>query len=97
MIPTRDHNEIRLWAQKHNAVPAEVRLLKFDGEPSVLHFLMGAARSGTPELHPIQWADFFARFDLLGLAFAYDDRSSQFAIVHLDKNKTDDEQSRHNA
>ncbi len=85
MKPTRNHDEIRRWATRHDAVPAEVRIIKFDGEPAVLHFLLGEAREGTPELRPIDWEDFFARFDLLDLGFAYDDDSSQFAIVRIDK------------
>jgi len=85
MIPTRNHQEIRQWATRHHAVPAEVRIIKFDGEPAVLYFLMGEARKGTPELRPIDWEDFFARFDLLNLAFAYADDSSQFAIVRIEK------------
>ncbi len=82
MQPTKDHDSIRLWATKYDAVPAEIQILKFDGEPSLLYFLFGKAREGTPDLRPITWDDFFARFDLLGLSMVFDD-SPQFEIVRV--------------
>lgn len=83
MIPTRDHTEIRRWAAKHKAVPAENPPITFDGKPTMLHFLMEAARKGTPELKPISWEAFFAKFDLLGLALAYDEASPRFDLLRL--------------
>ena len=86
MLPTRDHQAIRQWAARTGAVPAEVKPRKFDGEPSILYFLFGsAAKNGTPEIRPISWEDFFARFDLLDLSMVYDQTSSQFEIVRLEK------------
>jgi len=85
MIPTRDHAEIRRWAAAHDAVPAEIVPLKFDGEPTILHFLFGDARVGTPELRPITWEDFFARFDVMELSLAFDDDSGDFHIVRVEK------------
>ena len=85
MIPTRDHKEIRRWAAKHNAVPAESTPITFDSEPTMLHFLMGAAKEGTPELHPISWESFFAKFDLLRLALAYDEVTPQFDLVRIEQ------------
>ena len=73
MVPTSDHGSILQWATRHNAVPAEVRRQIFDSQPSVLRFLFDEARNGTPELKPISWDDFFARFDLLGLSIVLDD------------------------
>ena len=85
MVPTRDHKVIRQWASRHDAVPAEIKPFKFDSEPAILTFLLGGAKSGTPELRPISWEGFFAQFDLLGLAFAFDERSPQFTLVHVEK------------
>ncbi len=84
MIPTRDHKEIRRWAAKHDAMPAESTPITFDSEPTMLHFLMGAAKEGTPELHPISWESFFAKFDLLGLALAYDEGTPRFDLVRIE-------------
>ena len=85
MTPTRDHKSIRSWADRHGAAPAEVMVHVFDSEPTMLYFLFGDARAGTPELRPISWEDFFARFDLLGLALAYDEETQRFDLVRLDK------------
>ena len=78
--PTCDHGEILAWAQRHLALPAEIVPRKFDSEPSILHFLFGNERGGTDEIRPISWEDFFARFDLMGLKFVYDD-SPYFEIL----------------
>lgn len=53
MVPTQNHKIIRHWATTHDAVPAEMPPLKFDGEPAVLTFLLGNAKVGTPEIRPI--------------------------------------------
>ena len=81
--PTRDHAEIRLWAARHDAVPAEIKPYKFDGTPSIMHFLFGEAKSGTEKLRPIGWDDFFARFDLLELTLVYDE-SPTFEILQVE-------------
>lgn len=89
MVPTQDHDEIRKWAARHHAVPVQMKPLKFDGEPALLHFLIGKTAKGTPELELIAWESFFAQFDLLRLALAYDDRSSQFDLVRLEDNRNE--------
>ena len=85
MLPTRDHDVIRHWAEANDATPAEIIPLKFDSEPTILYFLFGEARAGTPELRPITWEDFFAKFDLLGLSIAFDQQSCNFDIVRVEK------------
>ena len=84
MVPTRDHQQIRQWAAKHNATPAEINKLKFDGEPAILYFLTGQAAGGTTDLRPISWESFFAQFDLLNLSMAFDDSSPRFSIVRVE-------------
>lgn len=85
MTPTQDHKTIRHWALTRDAAPAEIFPLKFDGQPAVLTFLMGDARRGTPEIHPISWESFFAQFDLLDLSFTFDDKSIRFDLVRVEK------------
>ena len=70
--PTTDHEEIRRWAQAHNAVPAEVHPRKFDSEPAVLRFLFGNAPAQADTLEAVTWEHFFALFDLMGLSLVYD-------------------------
>jgi hypothetical protein len=85
LIPTRNHSEIRCWAAQHNGVPAQIGVMKFDGAPGILHFLFGDARAGSLDIQPISWEDFFAHFDVLGLSVAYEDSSSRFQIVQVEK------------
>ena len=85
MVPTQNHKIIRHWALDHDAVPAEITPLKFDSAPAILTFLIGKTKGGTPEIHPISWDSFFAQFDLLGLAFAFDVNSQQFDLVQIEK------------
>ena len=81
--PTADHAMILDWAQRHQATPAEVRTRTFDSQPSVLRFLFNDLRSGTPDLRPISWEDFFARFDLLKLTVLLDEAPA-FEFVEME-------------
>ena len=83
MLPTRDHEQIRAWAVRHSAVPAEIQGTA-DGTPAKLDFLLVGGLSGSLALNPISWEDFFARFDLFGLSMAWDD-TGQFALVRVEK------------
>ena len=69
---TTDHEEIRQWAKARGAVPAELKPLKFDGEPAILTFLFSGKKRGMDEAAEIEWDHFFALFDLMGLALVYD-------------------------
>lgn len=80
--PTSDHAKILDWAQRHRAVPAEVHTRVFDSQPTVLRFLFNDLRGGTPDLRPITWEDFFARFDLLQLSILLDEAPA-FEFVEM--------------
>lgn len=82
--PTVDHTMILDWAHRHKAVPAEVRTRVFDSQPSVLRFLFNDLRVGTPDLRPISWEDFFARFDLLRLSVLLDEAPA-FEFVEVEQ------------
>ena len=85
MIPTRDHDLIRHWASRHNAIPAEIRRLKHDGEPAILTFLLDEPDIARPEIYPISWESFLAQFDLLGLSMAFDEETPRFDLVRVEK------------
>ena len=85
MLPTTEHWRIQKWAQEHSAHPAEVRVLKFDGEPATLTFILGDPDVARPDIYPISWVAFFAQFDLLKLSMAFDDGSARFDIVRVEK------------
>ena len=83
--PTRDPSEIRQWAERHGATPAEILPHVFDSEPAILTFLFDSGRStGTDQIRPITWDTFFAQFMLLDLVLVYDD-SPTCEILHADK------------
>ena len=85
MVPTRDHRQIRQWADRHNARPVEIKRLKFDGEPAILSFVVGNPDAARPDIYPISWESFFAQFDLLKLSLAFDEETARFDIVKVDK------------
>lgn len=85
MVPTREHWRIQKWAHDQGAVPAQLHRRVFDGEPAILTFVFGVPPGCVPEILEISWEMFFAQFDLLELSMAFDDRSSQFSIVKVNK------------
>ena len=82
--PTRDPIEIRQWAERHQAMPAQILPHVFDSEPTILTFIFGGERLPVENIRPITWDAFFAQFTLLNLALVYDD-SPTCEILHADK------------
>ena len=82
--PITDHDEIRRWATSVDAVPVEVIGGFHDGEPAILRFTFGTASEAEPTLRPISWESFFAQFDLLGLALAFDGENS-YEFVQIEE------------
>lgn len=80
--PTMNHNEIRRWADSQNAKPAELHQNVFDSEPARLHFVFGDTSLPGDQLKMISWEQFFAVFDLLGLALVYDE-TPQFEFLEM--------------
>lgn len=70
--PTTNHHEIRYWANSRHAVPVEVLPARLDSIPAVLRFMLAKQVAGNPQILQLSWEDFFTKFDLLGLAFVYD-------------------------
>ncbi len=66
------------------AAPMEIQQHVFDSEPSRLHFVFGLTPVDSRELKAISWEQFFAVFDLLGLALVYDD-TPQFEFLQVEK------------
>lgn len=83
--PTNDHEEIRRWAAVNGAIPVEVATKLFDGEPTKLGFIFAQGAKSEPEFKPISWEAFFALFDLMELAFVYDDaRPDSYELLQSD-------------
>ena len=70
--PTRDREQIRLWAAFQKAKPAEVLPGHIDAEPSQLDFLLPGEPTLQPRLRIIDWDHFFAAFEAHGLTFVYE-------------------------
>lgn len=66
---TTDHDEIRKWAEQHGGKPAVVRGTDDSGSGILRIDFPGGA--GEDELKPIDWEDWFSRFDQENLAFLY--------------------------
>lgn len=64
---TRDHDEIRRWADAHDATPSIV-----SRTGGMLRFEFAATPPG--ELADVSWDDFFQVFDERGLELVYDDK-----------------------
>lgn len=64
------HQEIREWAASCQAIPAEVSPGGEGGQSPNLQFMFLDGSPNQPEITPISWEDFFARFDLEGLVLA---------------------------
>ena len=90
---TTTHDEIKLWAQTHDAVPeivetgsGETLRLNFPG-PEDDVFL-----GETTEEVPVEWDEFFGKFEELGLAFQYNpkaegiDLSTEYKFIKREEN-----------
>ena len=82
--PTSNHDEIRRWAERHNACPAQIKPFTFDSEPAILRFMFGDTATSTEPFHLISWDAFFMQFTLMGLSMVYDE-SPTFELLQTEK------------
>lgn len=74
---TCDHEEIRKWAEKRGAVPAEVKSTHKGDEPGILRFeFPDAPNRNDDKLSEISWEDFFDKFDESDLELLYQDETA---------------------
>lgn len=69
---TTDHAKIRKWAESRGATPATVAKTKSGGLPGVLRLDFEPRDEA---LEPIDWDEFFEKFDREKLAFLYQERT----------------------
>ncbi len=87
---TTDHDQIRRWAEDHDAVPAAVRGTE-DGDAGVLTLDVEGHGAGEEELRHIDWDTWFEKFESSNLAFLYQDEktsgedSTFFKLVSRDE------------
>ena len=81
---TTDHETIRQWAEERDGIPASVIGTGTGDEPGVLR--IDFPDSGEDEqLEPIEWDDFFAKFDDSGLQFLYQETTDDGGVSRFCK------------
>jgi hypothetical protein len=72
---TTNHEEIRKWAEKRGAHPARVKSTGNENDPGILR-LDFPGYSGGDSLEPIEWEEFFEKFEENNLALLYQETTS---------------------
>ncbi len=74
---TRDHKEIRRWAESRGAIPSEVASTHNKNEPGILRFQFPNAPSENDKnLREISWDAFFEKFDDSNLELVYQEKTA---------------------
>jgi hypothetical protein len=75
---TRDHDEIRRWAEARHAVPCEVRDTERGGSTGILRFeFPDAPNRNDDKLQEISWEEFFEKFDSSNLGLLYQETTAE--------------------
>lgn len=92
---TRDHDEIRKWAEARGAVPSEVASTHNRNEPGILRFhFPNAPGEKDGNLREISWDAFFEKFDDSNLELVYQEhtadgeRSNFNKLIHPDESSS---------
>jgi|SRR5579871_4920981 len=74
---TRDHDEIRRWAEARHAVPCEVRDTERAGSTGILRFeFPDTPDRNDDQLEEISWEEFFEKFDRSNLELLYQEKTA---------------------
>ena len=83
---TQDHEEIKQWAERRGALPAEVEATEGRGGPGLLRIMFPKAlHHNDSALKEISWDDFFEKFDASGLALVYQEVTAEGAESNFNK------------
>ena len=75
---TRDHDEIRRWAEARGAVPAEVADTDKGRGTGLLRFCFpDAPNQNNSGLREISWDEFFQKFDQNNLELVYQEKTAE--------------------
>lgn len=83
--PTSDHATIAQWAERNSFLPAEQMPSRVNGEPAQLHFVHATGARHREDIVLVPWHDFFAKFDVHGLAFVFDDAVGFYEFVQVEE------------
>ena len=81
---TTDHEEIRQWAEERGATPACVRGTGGKGDVGMIR-LDFPGYSGEQSLEPIEWDQWFEKFDEQGLALLHQEKTAGGAKSNFNK------------
>jgi len=70
-----NHDEIRQWAEERNATPSAVARTASEDDPGIIR-LDFPGYSGEGTLEPIEWDEWFEKFDEAGLALIVQDETA---------------------
>jgi hypothetical protein len=79
---TTDHDVIRAWAEARNGCPASVEGTGSDGDAGILRIEF---RDDKGDLEDVDWEPFFRTFDERGLAFVYQEKTSDGSPSRFNK------------
>lgn len=72
---TKDHDEIRKWAEARGGKPSHVKRTGSKDDVGILRIDF-PGYSGEGSLEPITWEDFFEKFDERNLALVYQEKTA---------------------
>src|SRR5579884_2816561 len=73
---TRDHEEIRRWAEERGGKPSHVKSTESGEDIGILRIDF-PGYSGEGSLEPIGWDDWFEKFDERNLALLYQEETAE--------------------
>ncbi len=79
---TTNHGSIRRWAEERGGTPATVKRTAGDHEPGILRLDF---EPRDESLEPIEWDEFFEKFDKEDLAFLHQDRTESGELSRFHK------------
>lgn len=91
---TTDHDEIRRWAEARGGKPATVKGTEDEDEHAGV---LRIAFRDDSSLEPIEWDEFFEKFEEAGLAFLYQDQTKDgktsrfFKLVERDEDEDEED------
>jgi len=71
---TRNHSDIRAWAEFHGVAPVELLPCIVDHIPSKIRLMPSSVAKNHNDYRIISWQDFFAKFDEQKLTCVYDEQ-----------------------